>query len=392
MPWPLDDGGRIGLWQLLWSVSRAADTDLVTLVLPGEMELPVPQAVRDVCSEVERIAHRPPPMPLAVWSGLLGRWPYTIARYRSAALDRALRRRLAGRRPDFALLNHLSMASYVDALAGVPVVLREHNAEYLWLERYAETLTQPLARAFARFQARRLRRTEAELCGRVDLVLAIHEDEATLLRALAPSARVEVLPVGVDLSRFQPASPVDPPEVLIIGSFAWPPNVQGARAFLATGWPAVRARLPRARLRLVGKDLPPGLAERARAAGAEPVGYVESTAPEFARATAVVVPLWVGAGARVKIVEALAAGLPVVSTSLGAEGLGLIDGRHFVEAETPEALGEAVARLLLNPAHAQSLSRAGQEFARANFSLEAVAERMNRLIAAILSQPAVPRG
>lgn len=381
MPWPLDDGGRIGLWQALWSVSRAAETTLVTLLTPQEMDLPVPEAVKSVCVEVERIAHRPPPMPVAALRGLLGRWPYTIARYRSNALDAVLRRQVAILRPDFAYVNHLSMASHVDALEGIPVVLREHNLEHLWLERYAAGLREPLSRLYATDQARRMRRVEADLCRRCDLVLAMQDLETEALRRLEPRAHVETVPVGVDFNRFSPPAPEQPPVVLLTGAFAWPPNVEGALAFLAGGWPSVRARVSGARLRVVGKDLSPRLAEAARAAGAEPVGYVESMIPEFARATALIVPLWVGAGARVKIVEALAARLAVVSTPLGAEGLGLIPDRHMLEGGTPAELGDALAELLLDPGRAAAMAAAGHEFARDRFSLEVVAERTNILIA-----------
>ena len=392
MPWPLDDGGRIGLWQALWSVSRAAETTLVTLLTPQEMDLPVPAPVKGVCVEVERVAHQPPPLPVAALRGLLGRWPYTIARYRSDALDAVLRRRAATLRPDFAYVNHLSMASYAEALGGTPVVLREHNLEYLWLERYAAGLREPLSRLYAADQARRMRHVEADLCRRCDLVLAMQDLETEALRRLEPRAHVETVPVGVDFSRFSPPAPELPPVVLLTGAFVWPPNVEGALAFFAGGWPRVRARVPGVRLRVVGKGLSPRLAEAARAAGAEPVGYVESMIPEFARATALIVPLWVGAGARVKIVEALAARLAVVSTPLGAEGLGLLPGRHMLVGGTPQELGDALAELLLEPGRAATVAAAGHEYARDRFSLEVVAERTNILIAEAVARRRRDRG
>jgi glycosyltransferase involved in cell wall biosynthesis len=392
MPWPLDDGGRIGLWQALWSVSRAAETMLVTLLTPQEMDLPVPEEVKSVCVAIERVTHQPPLLPVAALRGLLGRWPYTIARYRSNALDAVLRRRVATFRPDFVYVNHLSMASYADAFEGTPVVLREHNLEYLWLERYAAGLREPLSRLYATDQARRMRRVEADLCRRCDLVLAMQDLETEALRRLEPRARVETVPVGVDFSRFSAPAPEQPPVVLLTGAFVWPPNVEGALAFFATGWPRVRARVPGARLRVVGKGFTPSLAEAARSAGAEPVGYVESMIPEFARATAMVVPLWVGAGARVKIVEALAARLAVVSTPLGAEGLGLVPGRHMLEGGTPEELGDALAELLLDPGRVAAMATAGHEFARDRFSLELVAERTNLLIADAIADRGRNRG
>lgn len=383
LPWPLDDGGRIGLWQMLWSVGSGYDTTLVSLVPAGSEGAPLPAPLANLAAEVVRIPHAPPPRPVALFHGLAGRWPYTLARYRNARLDAALRRLTVERRPAFVLLNHLHLATYLDACSGAPVVIREHNVEFLWLERYAATVMNPLARAYVRQQAWRMRRAEGDLCRQADLVLAIHDEEARLLRAIAPRARVETVPVGIDFGRFDPHAPEFPPIVLLVGSYRWRPNVAGALRFLRDGWPRVRRRMPAACLRVVGQDLPRELAAAARSVGAEPVGYVESIAAEFARASVMVVPLWAGAGTRVKIVEGLAAGVPIVSTSLGAEGLGLRPGEHFLGAETPEAMGEAVADLLASPARAESLARAGQAYVRASFSLEAVARRVIELCSSL---------
>ena len=374
LPWPLDDGGRIGMWLTVRAVASEYTTTLVSLVGPGEEHLPEPAAFTALGLELVRIPHRP--APLAALEGVVGRWPYTIARFRNRRLEVALREIALARRPRFALINHLHLAPYAESLVGIPILLREHNLEFRWLERFAEGLRNPLARAYARHQARRMRLTEAERCQAVDLVMAIQEEEARELRAIAPKARIEVVPVGIEFGRFLPHQPENPPIVLLTGSFGWPPNVEGAHTFLQTGWPRVRAGCPEARLRLVGKDLPAWLAAAARAAGAEPIGYVEAIEPEFARSSVVVVPLWVGAGARVKIVEAMAAGVPVVSTPLGAEGLELTPGTHVMIGEDASALGEAVAELLSSPARATALAAAGTAFARERFSLEVVGRQI----------------
>jgi glycosyltransferase involved in cell wall biosynthesis len=375
LPWPLDDGGRIGLYQTVWSVSRAFDTTLVSFVPPSELDEPVPEPLAALGIAVERVAHRPPPMPLAALRGTFGRWPYMLARYRNDAYDATLRRLVAGRRPAFAFVNALHLATYLDALDGVPAVLRAHNLEHLWLARYADRTKNPVVRAFARRQVARMERAETELCGRCRLVLAIRDEEAEVLRRLAPRTRVETVPLGIDMDRYRPRDPADPPAVALIGSWDWPPNADGGRMFLERGWARVRARVPAARLRVVGKRMTPTFAEAARRAGAEVVGYVDDMAVEFARAALMVVPLWMGTGVRVKIVEALAARVPVVTTTIGAEGLGLADGVHAAFADTPEALGDAVAALLEQPERARALADAGYERVRAEYSLAAVARR-----------------
>jgi glycosyltransferase involved in cell wall biosynthesis len=391
-PWPLDDGGRIALWQTVWSATRAYDVTLVSFVASGAERDPLPGPVRDLGIEVVRIPHRPPASLVAAWRGLVGRWPYTLARYRDPAFERALSRVAETRRPAFALLNNLHLATYLKTLAPIPVVLRPQNVEHRWMARYAQSRGLSAVGWYAGLQAARLRRAEAELCGRAALVLAIQEGEAELLRSLAPGARVETLPVGIDLERFgSPATPAppaiptpeNPPIVLLAGSFAWPPNAEGARRFLIESWPRVAAAEPRARLRLAGKDPPPALAAAARRAGAELAGSVDSMPAEFARATLLVVPLWVGAGARVKIVEALAARLPVVGTPLAAEGLGLKDGADYLEGATPTDLAERIVDLLRSPERRASLARAGRSVAEARWSLPAVAAVQNALCASV---------
>jgi len=390
VPWPLDDGGRVGLHQIAWSLSREFDTLVLALAPPGEMAAPVPHEIARLGVRLERVAHRPPSAARAVADGLMGAWPHTLARFSNTEFERVVRREVAEFRPDFAYLSSLHMATYAEALAGLPLVLREQNLEHRFLSRLAATLSNPLARAYATYQAARMKRTEARLCARMNLVLAIHEAEAAELRTLAPATRVEVVPIGVDPARFGERAPAAPPTVLVTGAFGWAPNLHGLSRFLEHGWPELRRRAPRTRLRVVGRDLP--VARLATMAGdrAELVGYVERIEPEFARAALLLVPLWSGAGARVKIVEALMAGTPVVSTPLGAEGLGLSDGREVVLAESPAELARAAAALLADPARAAALAAAGRAFARAQFSLDAVARRTCQLCESVL-EPARPR-
>lgn len=375
LPWPLDDGGRVGLYQIAWSLSRHFDTTLVALVPPDEVDAPLPAALTDLGARVMRVAHRPPSAARAVADGMLGSWPHTLARFRNDAFELAVRREVAEWRPDFVYLSSLHMATYADALGGIPVVLREQNLEHLWLSRLVPTFANPLARAYTIYQAGRLKRAEARLCSRMDLILAIHESEAGELRSLAPRTRVEVIPIGIDPARFAARAPAATPTVLIAGAFGWAPNLHGLRRFLERGWPRLRERAPDAVLRVVGRDLPAARLRELAGERAELAGYVERIEPEFARASLLLVPLWSGAGARIKIVEAMMAGLPVVSTPIGAEGLGATPGRELLLAESEEALALAAAELLADPARAAAIGEAGRQFALAHFSLEAVAQK-----------------
>jgi glycosyltransferase involved in cell wall biosynthesis len=383
LPWPLDDGGLIAAWQTVRAASRVYETTVVSLVPAGEGASPLPSVFEEHGVRVIRVPHRPVSGFKAAWRGVFGPLPYTLERYRNAELPGILRSLVAGIRPSFAMIHHLHMATYADDLDGVPLILRQHNLEHAWMKRYAQRLGLTPAGLYARTQVRRLRDAEAALSRKASLVLAVQEQEAAELRALAPGVRVEVLPIGVDLARFEEPHPGEPPIVLLGGSFAWAPNVDGAIQFMRNGWPRVVARVPRARLRVVGKDPPRSLHRAADKIGVELLGNVESMAGELARATVFVVPLWVGAGVRVKIIEAMAARVPVAATRLAAEGLGVIAGEHYAPGETPGELGSQVATLLLSPAVREVFRQRGRALAEERWAQDAVAERQNSLCAAV---------
>ena len=167
------------------------------------------------------------------------------------------------------------------------------------------------------------------MCRRADLVLAIQDDEVKRIQNIAPGANVACMPIGVDPANYPKSKLKDPPVILLAGNFGWPPNGHGALRFIRDGWPIISAKYPNARLRLAGRDPSPEVIQAARSVNAEVAGYVPSMIEEFVEATILIVPLWSGAGARVKTVEALMCQLPVVSTTIGAEGMGMIPGEYL---------------------------------------------------------------
>ena len=383
LPWPLDDGGRIASWQTVWAAAREYDVTLLTFVPPGTEGDSMPVALGDLCVSVVRIPFHPPPFAIAAARGLWGRWPYTLSRYQDRAFDAALRERTAALRPAFVMANHLHMAPYGGSIPDVPLILREHNVEHAFMRRFASARGLGFAGLYARTQVGRLRRAEAAFCRTAALTLAIQDEETRALRSLAPGARVETLPIGVDFGRFRPRTPSAAPTLLLPGAFGWAPNADGALRFLHEGWPRLRAAVPGVRLRIAGKEPPPALVRAARELDVDLITPVPSMPDEFARATAILVPLWYGGGSRVKIVEALAAGVPVISTATGAEGLGLTPGVHYAEGDLPAALADRAAQVLSDPALASRLAREGRAFAEPKWSLEAVSALQNRLVAEV---------
>lgn len=377
MPWPPDDGGRIGLWQFIRATSRAFECTAAILAEPDEALDTSPIEALGVGVRIVR--HRRPSAPVALLRGAAGRWPYTITRYWSRNTFRQIREIAKHHEPEVVMLHHLHLAPYADAFPDSVVVLRAHNVESVWMQRLAGAAKNPLEALYIRLQARRMRKTEAERCAACDLVLAVQEQEATFLRSMNTGTRVETVPVAIDLDAYGVPAPSGS-VALLAGAWSWAPNADGAVRFIQQGWPSLRAQCPRARLRLVGKGIPRRLSDAARDAGVDVVGYVADMREAFASAGVLVVPLWVGAGARVKIIEALAARVAVVSTPLGAEGLGLESGRNVVLNESPSGLGDAAGALLQDPARMERIAAAGRHMAERTFARDVVDRNTVRLL------------
>jgi glycosyltransferase involved in cell wall biosynthesis len=198
-----------------------------------------------------------------------------------------------------------------------------------------------------------------------------------------------VVPNAVDVEhhRRQPGHPrPDGDTLLFFGSLGYAPNLDGILHFLDRIWPAVLARRPATRLEIVGPGAPPALLAR-RSAQVELIGFVEDLRPRLAGAAAVIAPLRLGGGTRLKILEAMAMGRPVVSTSLGAEGLEVRDGEELLLADEPAEFAGAVVRLLEDPRLGERLGRAARARVEQRYSWRTAAERFERFVAELAVAP-----
>jgi glycosyltransferase involved in cell wall biosynthesis len=230
---------------------------------------------------------------------------------------------------------------------GTPTVVSLHNVDSaigLALARSSATLSPSTLRT--RYRAHRMAAVERRSARRADAVLCVSEADRQHFAAFGADA--VLVPNGVDDELFGvPETPPSEPRVLFFGAFDWEPNLLGILRFVTEGWPRVIAARPDARLRLVG----PGPLDAVSAAaagitGVEVVGFVDDLTAELSATRVVVVPIWIGGGTRIKVLEALAAARPVVGTPVGVERLGFEHDRHGLIAPTPEGLADAITALL----------------------------------------------
>jgi polysaccharide biosynthesis protein PslH len=319
--------------------------------------------LRDLGIEVRAVPWAVTPAQAA--RGVLATRSVTAGRFWSPAMVKAVRSAADEKEIDLLQVEYQQMVPLVLNLQAKMSILDLHNVESSLVDSYARARKGPSSLLF-RAEAAALRRMERRTVQKFDRVVVVSEQERARLRAGAQS--VLVCPNGREPSAVLPQSP--DPTVAFVATMGWAPNVDAALWLARDIWPRVRERVPRAHLLLVGKD--PAPAVRALAHDdVEVTGTVADVNPYLQRSRVVVAPLRAGGGTRLKIMEALDVGRPVVGTSLGCEGMDDLVGRGVVVADTAAELADAIADLLLHPTYAAALGRMGHDAVKADHSWDA---------------------
>jgi glycosyltransferase involved in cell wall biosynthesis len=350
IPWPLDSGGHLRSYHLLRSLTSSFD---VRLVVPSTTFNPSAAAALADAGIRVRIVQVPrrtfATEALKVASSFVTREPYVMyARHRNGAVRATLSAEVARQRPDVLYLDHLDSLVYADVAPKAGVVVDMHNVYSHLAARAAAEVSGFVRRRYLARQAALIAEKERVAARAAHALLAVSKDDARHFESLGAS-QVVVVPNGVDCSAFERpigTSPAGSPTILYVGSLEWPPNVSAAVSLARDVLPSIRREIPDVRLLLVGKNPAREVLALAEADGhVEIAANVPDVTPYYARAHLLAVALETGGGTRLKILEAFAAGLPVVSTPVGCEGIDAIDGEHLVIA--PRAsFAEAIAGVL----------------------------------------------
>jgi polysaccharide biosynthesis protein PslH len=282
---------------------------------------------------------------------------------------------LRGRHYDLAVIEHFWCAPYWDAIAPHvdTVVLDMHNIESVLMSRLALTASWPVAGAFNRFAEASLK-LERRWLPRFSILLAVSDQDAARLRAIAPSSRVCVYPNAIP-SVPMPAVPQEQ-VIAFSGNLEYQPNIDAARYFHGRVWPLLRRRWPGLTLRLIGKN-PEAVKGYLRGdSRIQFSGPVDNAVDALAAAQVAAVPLRAASGTRVKILEAWAAACPVVSTTIGSEGLPARHGEHLLLADTAEGFAEAVSSLLDSPQLRERIGLGGRRLYEEHFTWQAAWTRL----------------
>jgi glycosyltransferase involved in cell wall biosynthesis len=354
LPLPDNNGGKQRSLAIARRLAAVGD-----LVLCGYDDGNADRAgLRDLGIDVRAVPRRVTPAGAAL--GTLAARSVSAGRFWSSAMVKAVRGAADESAIDLLQVEYQQMVPLVQNVPAKKSILDLHNIESALVDSYARARSGLPALLF-RSEAVALRRMERRTIGSFDHVLVVSDQEKARMPAGARS--VLVCPNGREPSALLPDSP--DPTVAFVATLGWAPNVDAAVWLGRDIWPQVLTRVPEARLLLIGRDPAPSV--RALADDRiEVTGTVADVNPFLARARVVVAPLRAGGGTRLKIMEALDVGRPVVATSVGCEGMDDLVGRGVVVADTASAQAEAIADLLLDPARAAALGRVGHEAVNAD--------------------------
>lgn len=384
--WPATSGKRIRT--LNFMLQLATRHQIIYVARPGAARSDLPEAAAWLKShniEPVLVDHPVPPKKgVGFYFRLLGNlasaYPYSVTSHYCPQLGSELARIAKERPPD---LWQLESSAHWDLLASIakqPRIMIAHNVDTLIWKRYREHARNPLARMYIAQQERKYESFERHVFTQADCVVAVSPDDARLVREWFGQQRVEVVENGMDGDYFAAVQGErDPLQILFLGALDWRPNLDGVNVLLDHIFPAVLQQEPRARLSIVGRHPPAALVQRVRGmAGVELHADVPDVRPYLAKSGVMAVPLRIGGGSRLKILEALASRLPVVSTRVGAEGLELKPGEHYVQAEE-DSMASALVNAIRQPQVMREQAEKGCELVRRTYDWRVLAARLEAI-------------
>ncbi|MGC4114791.1 MAG: glycosyltransferase family 4 protein [Myxococcales bacterium] len=390
-PSPPRYGAQARMHGLMTALARRHDLSAITLVDPAVDSAPVARAMGEYCREVTLVRRGPaqgPAKRLQQVRSLVSLGTYERRLYSVPALQAALDRVLGAGEFDVVNLESPFLAHYrLPERGGFPrLIVDEHNVEFDVLRQVASGEGRLARRLYHAANWRKLRREELAAWRRCDGLTVTSARDAERVRAEWPAARLAVVPNAVDVERLRP-QPDDPPReprtLLFFGALGYYPNVDAILFFHREVWPRLARSHPGLRLEIVGARAPAEV-QALDGSGVRVAGFADDLRPVLARAGVVVAPLRLGGGTRLKILEAMAMGKAVVSTSLGAEGLEVTSGEDLLLADDPAGFAAAIGRLLDEPGLAERLGQAAREKVGRLYSWDASAQRLEAFFREVL--------
>jgi glycosyltransferase involved in cell wall biosynthesis len=394
LPYPPDSGKRIRSFNLVKRLARHHRIIYVSHRGRTLEETTVAEAnLRDNGIDVV-VVDRPVPLNTGpafyarLAANLISPLPYSVQRHCTKRMRAAVRRLNAEGTIDLWQVEWTPYAQNLRRLVDAPWVVMAHNIESQIWQRYHETERNPLKNWYIGRQLRKYLDFEQKTFEEADRVIVVSDPDAELAHRLYGTTRLEVVSNGVDVDYFRPSNePRDPKTILFLGALFWRPNLDAVQIMVREVFPRVLAGDADAKLQIVGREPPAWLSREL--AGCPNVTLhpsVPDVRPFLRQCGLLAVPMRVGGGSRLKILEALSCGCPVVSTLVGSEGLDLMPGRHYVAVEEISEMAPAILRCMREPFQASEIANSGRSRVLEQYSWDPLAERLGAIWEAVGSR------
>jgi glycosyltransferase involved in cell wall biosynthesis len=398
VPYPPKGGCFQRSYNLIAQVGHEHDVHLIAMRhkrgLHPESELrDAAAALSEHCRSVKFIDVSARTQPIALvtlgLAGLARADALTVSVYRSAAMRLAIRQAIHDAAPDVVHFDTISLAQYRDEVKGCSTVLTHHGAESFMIRRRIRRERNPLKKLFFVREWLALRRYERRMCHRFDVNVVMSELDQRILESTVYPARFVVVGNGVDTHYFKPVNGSSRRTLIFAGRLDQHANRDGILYFMRDVWPRVKSAYPDAVMHIVGNNPPKALQRLAESDTAVRLhGFVPDVRPYFSEARAAVCPIRDGGGTRIKVLDALAQGVPLVSTTIGTEGLELEPERHFLVADSTDAFVAQISRLFEHAALGRRLADEGRRLIEQQYAWEVQGEKLKAVYGSLASAPA----
>ena len=383
-PYPPKRGGKIRPFNMIKHLSANHDVHVASIVR-SEQEAKEGEGLAEYCAHYEMGRVHNPVQALRMVARLPTPTPSSMGFFYSPQIARRVGELLARERFDLIFVHCSSVAQYVEGVQGIPKILDFGDLDsQKWLD-YARYKPFPLSLGY-RLEGKKLELTEKRLASRFDMCTATTRAEWETLEGYKTGVPADWFPNGVDSEYFAPANePYDPDTIAFVGRMDYYPNQECMFDFCATTMPLLRARCPGLKLLIVGADPPPAVQRLGKRPGVTVTGSVPDVRPYLRRSALMVAPLNIARGTQNKILEAMAMGIPVVTSRIAAGGVDASDQAHFLVASTPQEYVTAILQVMENPAERTRLALAGRARMLSHHGWKQSMQRLDSIIGRCLS-------
>ena len=384
-PYPPDNGARIRAYNLMKGLSQKHEVFMISL-LQDDSNAEDSRYLSDICEVVS--VHESnwfKPRGMKSLLALFSNRPRSVVCTYDDRIRMSIENAISRIAPDVIVASSLGIAHYVPQGVSVPKILDQHNCEYAVMKRAADKIANPLKRWRAAAGWKKAARWEANLCRRFDAITAVSgNDRALILKAAPDLADIHIIPNGVDTSHYDPDLWKPEHGALVYnGALTYSANLDAVQYFISEIYPILRQKGKDFKLRITGSNKGVDLTAIENCPGVELTGYVSDIRDVLAKSAVCVVPLREGGGSRLKILEAMAAGVPVVSTSMGAEGIDVEHKTQIMLADSAEQFAESIVQVVDNPELTSDLRTAARRFVEQKYDWSSISSRFTKVVESV---------